>query len=394
METDQKLNVLFLPAWYPNRNDAMLGLFVKRHAIAVSSYANVSVLAVISDEKAEQLYKVESSVEDGFTEILIYTKKYNSSIGILNTIVNGYRYLMAHIAGWKILEQTNNKPDINHVHILTRAGVMALFFKIRYKVPFIITEHWSRYLPHHEDGYSGTIRKKLTEKVVKASEGITTVSTALKEGMEAMGLHHHNWNIIPNVIDTKMFQMNARVNNNEVFRFSHISCFEEQSKNMSGILRAAKKLKDEGRKFELIMIGDGPDWKQTKRYAAELGLEKMVRFTGVLENHDLVDEMSRCQCSILFSHYETFAIVIPENLSLGIPVIATNVGGIPEVLPQEFGKLITPKDEIALSEAMSYMMDHHKDYDTDAMRNYVEENYSYDEVGKQFLEIYQAHTMK
>jgi len=390
METNQKLNVLFLPAWYPNRNDAMLGLFVKRHAIAVSSFANVSVLAVISDEKAEQLYKVESSVVDGFTEILIYTKKYKSSIGFLNTIVNGYRYLMAHIAGWKILEQTDNKPDINHVHILTRAGVMALFFKIRYKVPFIITEHWSRYLPHHKGGYSGTVRKKLTEKVVNASEGITTVSTALKEGMEAMGLHHRNWSIIPNVIDTKMFQMDARVNENELFRFSHISCFEEQSKNMSGILRAAKKLKDEGRKFELIMIGDGPDWEQTKRYASELGLEKMIRFTGVLENQDLVDEMSQCQCSILFSYYETFAIVIPENLSLGIPVIATDVGGIPEVLPQKYGKLITPKDEIALSEAMSFMMDHHKEYDTDGMRNYVEENYSYDEVGKQFLEIYQA----
>ena len=388
METDQRLKVLFLPKWYPNRNDAMLGLFVQRHAIAVSEYADVSVLAVVSDENNKQLYEVETRVQDGITEILIYTKKYQSSIDVLNLIINGIRFLTAHLAGWRILEQTDNKPDINHVHILTRAGIMALFFKIRHSMPFIITEHWSRYLPHHND-YKGMFRKRLTKKVIKASKGISTVSNALKNGMEAMGLHHSNWQIIPNVVDTKMFQSNGSRPKDNRIRISHISCFEEQSKNMSGILRAAKALKDQGREFELVMIGDGPDWEQTKQYALELKLENSIRFTGVLEGQDLVDEMSRCQCSILFSHYETFAIVIPENLSMGIPVIATNAGGIPEVLPKEFGKLIPPNDEDALTKAMSYMMDHYQEYDVEAMRNYVEENYSYDEVGRRFVEMYE-----
>ncbi len=390
MKTDRRTKVLFLPKWYPNRNDSMLGLFVQRHAIAISQYADVSVLFVISEENADQLYNVASNVNEGLTEIIIYVRKYQSRFELLNTIVNGYRYLTAHIAGWKILEQTDNKPDINHVHILTRAGVMALFFKLRYNVPFVITEHWSRYLAHHQDGYSGGLRKKLTEKVLRSAAGITTVSTSLKEGMEAMGLHHSNWKIIPNVIDTKMFQRSEVAPKNKLFRFSHISCFEEKSKNMSGILRAAKKLKEQGRSFELIMIGDGPDWEQTKQYAAELDLADIIHFTGVLENQDLVDEMSQCQCSVLFSHYETFAIVIPENLSLGIPVIATDVGGIPEVLPQEFGKLIPPKGENVLFEAMVFMMDHYQEYEAAAMRNYVEDNYSYEQVGKQFFDLYKS----
>ena len=389
METDQKLNVLFLPAWYPNRNDSMFGLFVQRHAKAVNKYANVSVLAVVSDSNASKIYEAETYSDQGFTEIIIYTKKHQSSISAINSLINGYRFITAYIAGWKILEQTDNKPDINHVHILTRAGVMAYYFKLRYKIPFVITEHWSRYLPHN-NAYAGALRKKLTEKVLGASNGISTVSNALKNGMNAVGLKHHNWQIIPNVIDTVMFQKEEQSAKDDIFRFSHISCFEEQSKNMSGILRAAKRLKDLGREFELIMIGDGDDWEKTKQYASKLGLGNAVRFTGVLENQDLVDEMSQCQCSILFSHYETFAIVIPENLSLGIPVIATDVGGIPEVLPKEFGKLIPPKDEVALSKAMTYMMDHHKEYDTKAMRAYVENNYSYDEVGQAFLAFYKS----
>ena len=387
MKSEQKLNVLFLPAWYPNRTDSMIGLFVQRHAKAVSKFINLSVLAVISDENAESVYEIKTNSNEGFTEIIIYIKKHKSGFGLLNTLVNGYRYISAHLAGWRILEQTGNKPHINHVHILTRAGVMALFFKIRYNIPFVITEHWSRYLPHNNT-YKSSLRKKLTEKVLKASEGISTVSTALKKGMNDSGLSNNQWEIIPNVIDTKTFQLEKKAHAENNIRISHISCFEEQSKNMSGILRAAKKLKEQGRDFELIMIGNGPDWEQTKQYAEELALGTSIRFTGVLEGEELVDEMSRCQFSVLFSNYETFAIVIPENLSMGIPVIATDVGGIPEVLPIEFGKLITPKDEAALSQAMEYMLDHFHEYNSENMRNYVEENYSYDEVGMRFHELY------
>jgi len=387
MKSEQKLNVLFLPAWYPNRTDSMIGLFVQRHAKSVSKFVNLSVLAVISDENAKVVYEVETNSTQGFTEIIIYIKKHKSGFGLLNTLVNGYRYISAHIAGWRILEQTGNKPQINHVHILTRAGVMALFFKIRYKIPFIITEHWSRYLPHN-NAYKGSLRKKLTEKVLKASKGISTVSTALKKGMNDTGLSKNRWEIIPNVIDTSMFQLEKKENAEHIIRISHISCFEEQSKNMSGILRAVKRLKEQGRVFELIMIGNGPDWEQTKQYAKELALGTSIRFTDVLEGKKLVDEMSRCQFSVLFSNYETFAIVIPENLSMGIPVIATNVGGVPEVLPLEFGKLIPPKDENALSQAMDYMLDHFHEYHSESMRNYVEENYSYDEVGLRFHDFY------
>ena len=387
METKSKLKVLFLPAWYPNRNDSMIGLFVQRHAIAVNKFADVTVLAVVSDVNMESTYEVETNSDLGFAEIIIYTKKHQSSSQFINTLVNAYRYISAHIAGWSILEKTDKLPDINHVHILTRAGVMALYFKIRYHIPYVITEHWSRYLPHN-NSYQGNLRQKLTEKVLKHSKGITTVSLALKKGMNAVGLKKDPWHIIPNVVDTKMFQLDGIRQKGNKIRFSHISCFEEQSKNMSGILRAAKNLKKQGHDFELVMIGDGPDWKQTKDYATELGLADCVTFTGVLENQDLVDEMSQCQFSVLFSNYETFAIVIPENLSLGIPVIATSAGGIPEVLPSEFGILVPPKDEKALTDALIDMMNHHQDYDSEAMRNYVDENYSYMEVGHRFFEMY------
>lgn len=386
MEREQKQNVLFIPKWYPNREDSMLGLFVKRHAIAVSKYINTTVLAIIPSNKIIQKYEVETSHENGITEILIYVKKFKSPIGFINTLFNGLRYLNAHIAGWTIIEQTNNKPDIVHVHVLTSPGLIALYFKLRYGIPFFITEHWSRYLPHH-GGFKGAFLKSFTKKVVEKSEGITTVSDALKDGMNQMGINHSNWKIIPNVIDIKRFQKLTNTKPQH-FRFSHISSFEEQSKNISGILRAMKSLKQQDYQFEMVMIGDGPDWEETKKYARELGLENHIRFTGILEDDDLTHEMGLCQCSVIFSNYETFSIVIPENLSMGIPVIATAVGGIPEILPNSYGLLIPPKDEEALAKAMVSMMAQQHIYDKEEMRNYVEEHFSFDKVGHQFFEMY------
>ena len=393
MEATQNLKVLFLPAWYPHRGDPMLGLFVQRHAEAVKDYAEVSVLAVVADEKARQSYEVETKMDKGFTELIIYYKKHQSAFGFLSTFINGYRYLTAHLAGWKILQQTGFRPDINHVHILTRAGLMALYFKIRYGIPYVITEHWSRYLPHNRS-YGGGVHQKLTEKVIRNAAGISTVSEALKKGMEDSGLHHSNWKIIPNVVDTKRFYPMTEKRDANKIRFSHISCFEEQSKNMSGILRAAKKLMDEGLDFELLMIGDGPDLRQTKELSEQLDLQKHIRFTGVLEGDELVNEMASCHFSVIFSHYETFAIVIPENLSMGIPVIATRVGGIPEVLPERFGKLVSPGNEDELAQAIKEMMRDYTQYDAEEMHEYVVENYSVEEIGKNFRAFYQTALQK
>ncbi len=389
---EKALKILFLAKWYPNRFDSMLGLFVQRHAEAVSKYAHVNVISVVTVPKLNDVYEVQTKTIKNLSEIIIYTRKAKSFLSPLNTIINGWRYIAAHLAAWKILQSTDFIPDITHVHVLTRAGIIALFFKIRYKVPYVITEHWSRYMQHH-DGYNGLFRKKLTEKIVRYSSGISTVSNVLKQAMIAANINHRNWQIIPNVVDVYSFKPDNNLKS-EKFRFSHISCFEEQSKNMRGILDAVKILKDKNLDFELVMIGDGQDWEDTVRYSKELGLDDVVSFTGVLEGDKLISMMNTCHCSIIFSFYETFSIVIPENLACGIPVIATSVGGIPEVLPVDFGKLIPSNDIKALAEAMKAMMTEETTYDKEAMIQYVEDHFSYSEVGFRFVRMYREALLK
>ena len=384
---EEKPKILFLPAWYPNRKDSMYGLFVRNHALTVLPYAKVFVLTVIPCDKSKKNYEVEIETQTDFVELKVYYKK--SSFPIIGKFINLFRFLMSYIAGWKVINNGYGKPDLVHVHILTRSGIPALYLKWFKNIPYVVTEHWSRYFKIN-NSYKGFLRKAMTKIIVKNASAMSTVSKVLKEAMNEHGLHHSNWEIIPNSIDTKLFQGDDVKIDDEIIRMFHISCFEESSKNMSGILRAfsqALLVKDN---LQLVMIGDGVDLKNTKELAKDLNIQDKVIFKGVLEKKNLIEEMNKCQFSVLFSHYETFAIVIAESLASEKPVIATKVGAIPEILPEEFGILVEDNDEEALKNAILKMADNYKSFDGDAMREYCVESFDKEEVGRQLFRFYKS----
>ena len=385
MTQEERLKILFLPAWYPNRDDSMFGLFVRNHALALLKHADVFVLAVIASNNAEKTYEVELKSQKDFVELKVYFKK--SSIPLFGKLINLFRFLASYVAGWKVIYNGYGKPDLVHVHILTRSGIPALFLKWFKGVPYVVTEHWSRYFDINNN-FKGTFRKLLTKLIVRNARAMSTVSNALKVAMNKKGLHNKNWEVIPNSIDTNLFQTETNNAEDDIVRIFHISCFEEASKNMSGILRAFSTVLKAKSNLELFMIGEGVDLEATKLIAKDLGINDKVVFTGVLEGKELVNTINRCKFSVLFSHYETFAIVIAESLAAEKPVIATRVGAIPEVLPEEFGILVDDNDEEGLSKAIINMAENYMNYDFDAMREYSIESYDKEEVGHQLYQFY------
>lgn len=383
--TETKKHILFLPAWYPHREDPMFGLFVQNHALAIKDKAIVSVIYPLGTKKISKNFEIETSVEKGISEHIIYFKK--SSAPLFGKLVNIYRYLKSYKLGWKEVIKTNGKPDLSHVHILTRAGIIAFIIQLIHKIPFVITEHWSRYYPHN-DSYKGVLRKLITKFIVKKAKAVSTVSNSLKVAMNNVGLTNNNWRIIPNVIDTELFKISEKYSESDKIKIFHISCFEDKSKNISGIIKAFKIAFEKNPNFELIMIGDGEDHQMAVDLALENGLKDSVIFTGVLQGQELIDIIKTCNFKIMFSNYETFAIVIAESLAMGKPVISTNSGAIPEVLPEEYGIFVEPKNIQQLSEAILRMAEEFKNYDSIAMSKYSTSKYNRNIVGSQIMNLY------
>ncbi len=274
--------------------------------------------------------------------------------------------------------------DLIHVHILTRLGVIAWMQKLLHKTPYIITEHWSRYLPGND--FNGFLRKFFTKIIVRNAKSVTTVTENLANAMKAHGLKNDNYVTLPNVVNLDMFHISEKSNN--PCKIIHISCFEDKSKNISGLLESLKIVDEKGIDFQCTLIGEGMDFEMMKQKAESLQLINKVSFTGLLEGQALADELASGDFLVLSSNYENMPVVILEALASGLPVVSTNVGGIKEMIDDTKGILVEPRNQEALAEAIIKMIETYKNYDANYLRNSVIEKYGYESVGRFLDKMY------
>ena len=409
---EERKHIVFLARWYPHRYDPMFGLFVQRHAEAAALFNDITVIycqqvnkstrqqvdettrqqvesqsrdASITPKKNEpsvidtskqKNFEIIRTLENNVDTIRIYYKKPK------NKILSLLRFYRANMIGLKLCQ---SPVDLIHVHILTRLGVIAWIQKLLHKTPYIITEHWSRYLPGND--FSGFIRKLATKIVVRNAKLVTTVTDNLAKAMQNHGLKNDNYVVLPNVVNLDMFHISEKKNNTP-YKIIHVSCFEDKSKNISGLLESLKIVEQKGIDFQCTLIGEGMDFDLMKAKAEELQLINKVSFTGLLEGQKLADELSSGDFLVLSSNYENMPVVILEALASGLPVVSTNVGGIKEMIDETKGILVEQRNKEALAEAIIKMIETHNDYDPDCLRKSVIEKYGYESVGKFLDSIY------
>lgn len=391
MNKDRK-HIIFLARWYPHRYDPMFGLFVQRHAEAAALFNDITVIycqqtsgdvsttpinnkqEVVDASCHHSNYEIVRTLENNVDTIRVYYKKPKNKIQSL------LRFYRANMKALKLCKPA----DMIHVHVLTRLGVIAWIQKLLHKTPYIITEHWSRYLPGND--FSGFLRKSACKLAVHNAELVTTVTDNLANAMKNHGLKNDNYVVLPNVVNLDMFHISEK--NNAPCKIIHISCFEDKSKNISGLLESLKIIDDKGIDFQCTLIGEGMDLDLMKEKAKELQLINKVSFTGLLQGQALADELSSGDFLVLSSNYENMPVVILEALASGLPVVSTNVGGIKEMIDESKGILVEPKNKETLAEAMIKMIETHKNYDANYLRNSVIEKYGYESVGRFLSKLY------
>ncbi|MBI1221829.1 MAG: glycosyltransferase [Bacteroidetes bacterium] len=380
-----KIHVVFFPAWYPHRSDPMPGLFIKRHALSVLPYVRVSVLQVVGEvRKAGPLIEFDYQEEDGIPTQRVYYRKHEGKLGKL---LDMYHYMYGTLKGYSMLIARQGPADLNHIHVLTRSGFLPWLIRISGGAPYLITEHWSRYQVKNRHKFKGGFRKWLTRQTVKKAFAVCPVNSQLGEAMQEMGFLNSRYQAISNVVDILQFTVKPEPPPNN--RFLHVTCFDEAAKNTKGLLRAFSEARLKRPDLFLTLVGDGPDFEEVKAYAMELGLAAHTDFTGLLEGEDLVRVFHENACLLMFSNYENQPVVILEAFSCGVPVIATKVGGIPDLLSDERGVLIQPGDEAAMTQAILAQADGKNHPKPELLRKYIEDHHSYDTVGRTYFQLYQ-----
>ncbi len=132
----------------------------------------------------------------------------------------------------------------------------------------------------------------------------------------------------------------------------------DHSKGQDVLLRAMSQVIVEVPHAELVLIGDGSQRTQLEQLACSLGIQKKCRFLGRLPHAEVLKAMSRATVTIVPSRAEAFGLVNLESFAVGTPVIASRVGGIPDIYSssEAEGFLVPPDDPVALAEKITMVL--------------------------------------
>jgi glycosyltransferase involved in cell wall biosynthesis len=367
-----KLNVLFLCGWYPSRVSPTNGDFIQRHAEAVSLNHKVTVIHITTDSKLNKNIEITSEIKNAV----------KTHVAFLKSTKNPIKKIFLYIKAFYILLQKDTSFNVVHLNELFPFGIFTLYLKWFKKIPFIISEHFTGY--HYPRSKQISILQKLISIVItKNASFVCPVSNDLKKSMLKLGLKG-NYKRVPNVVNTDVFY--PKKQSNSVFTFTHISNMNNNHKNIEGILRVVKKLENELDNFRFKLIGENSEFYIPFAKKLNIDLKKTI-FINQIPHKEVATNLKDSNLFILFSNYENLPCVILESFSCGTPVISTNVGGINEYFPKDFGFLINTKDEEALLQKILEVYSNFKT-DKEKMYNYVENNFSKITIANQFTELY------
>ena len=297
------MKVLYLTPWYPSEKDEMSGLFVQKHVEAVRAQG-VEVRVIFSESRRD--------------------------IG----------------RQWKALRREGWIPDVVQLNVIQKQGLLALWLKKRYGIPYVIVEHWSGYLP--ENGMFkrlSAIKKRIYRRIAAQAEQVLCVSQRLQQAMQDCGIRAQQWGLIDNVVDGFFFEKveskKTKVESRKTLL--HVSCFDERAKNVKGLLRAAKMLSEKRQDWKLVLVGTGADYEDVRAFADTLDIpEGLLEWTGELTPREVAEKMHEVDAFVLSSRYETYSVVLAEAAAAGLPILSTPVGiaeGVADlIVPQEIAQ--------------------------------------------------------
>jgi glycosyltransferase involved in cell wall biosynthesis len=379
--------ILWLCSWYPTNMQPFNGDFIQRHAIAAALYNDIHVIHVAGDtlEKISETQHVINR-SDGLTEHIVYYKKPSS---FLFKFRDYYRWSYVFRKAIDQYISENGKPDLVHVHVPMRAGLLAIQIRRKFGIPYVVTEHWTIYQPHSIVKYDQQkiLFKSVLYRVLKKSRLFLPVSNNLGQLINKLVIKK-DFEVIENVANEQFFYYKGNAITNFPFRFIHVSNMTYQ-KNVEGIVKCFSAFQEKFPDTELVLVGAVS--QAVQQLVGKTGLlNKKIFLKNELSYVSVAEEMQQAHSLVMFSRFENSPCTIIEALCCGLPVIATSVGGIPELLDETNGLLVASLDEKGLSAAFGLMVSNYQSFDRNNIAVQAKNRFSYPVVGKKIDEVYSS----
>ena len=289
---------------------------------------------------------------------------------------------------WKMIKTTRvllKKNSIIHVHWLPNA-LPALLLRKVYGTPFLVTVRGS------EQAYIGKgIIGSIVKKIIIDSEYIVSVSATLRKRMIDNFGNPERTVCVPNGVDlVKSIDRKAFIEKELSLVFvGNLT----SNKAVHVLLRALANIELDSN-FHLNIVGDGPERGTLLSQARSYDIEQKVSFLGRVD-HSRVQEIIQTGCLLVLPSYsEGTPNVLKEAMACARPVIATNVGGTPELIEHGVnGLLFEPGDHKMLREHISYLAENRnvaKEMGLKGRQFIIDQGLTWENTANQYLKLYES----
>ena len=414
-DREASIGAIVVASWYPSVLDPIFGRFVADQVRGIAETGRVQPRIVSfdpvnltggPDERREQLRALRASTERTAGHAQLFRPRgWSSPPGVpvaRPSIATGWvadaeepsRQLEdrghALLAVAERLADGLPRTSLVHAHVAYPDGAAAALLADRLGLPLVVTEHATfvpRILadPTQRAGYLDAVRA--AARFVAVSE---TFADELRRDIPELA---EKLRVIPNVVATDDFELvDPSVRHADELLFVG---YRKDTKGIDLLLDAFALVLAARPSARLRLVGRSPSRTVERRWqeqAKALGITHAVRFDGPANRAGVVAAMRDAALLVHAGYRETFGVVAVEALATGLPVIATDSGGITEILGDDaarLGALVRSREPGALSAAILDALAHRDRFDPASLRTSVEDRFGVRAVSERVVDLYE-----
>jgi glycosyltransferase involved in cell wall biosynthesis len=276
--------------------------------------------------------------------------------------------------------------DILHAQTFASA-LPGMIAKQRYGKPLVLTLHTSHFLKLARK----PAWKPVLRRIIASADWLLAASAEIRD--VALSLYPHpRAEAVTNGVDTQMFAPGApSLPEPAAGRVRVIVPRRLFHKNGVEYFVRALPLVRQQLDVEAILVGDGPEREKLEGVARELDVQSYCHFMGARPNNEMPGLLSSASVAVFPSLMEATSVAALEAMSCGIPVAASNVGGLPEIVDESVGTLFEPANPNDLaSKLVALLRRTDLDMTGQRARQRVVESWSNERLARRHVEIYET----
>jgi len=275
--------------------------------------------------------------------------------------------------------------DILHAQTFASAPP-AMIAKRRYGLPMVLTLHTSHFLRLARK----PAWKPVLRRIIRAADWLLAASEEIRD--VALGLYPHpRAEALTNGVDTELFRpvepaLPPRAGVHRIIVPRRLF----QKNGVEYLIRAIPLVQRE-LPVEAVLVGDGPERSRLEALARELGVADRVRFLGARPNTEMPALLASAEVAVFPSLLEATSVAALEAMSCQVPVAASRVGGLPQIVDETVGTLFEPADPESLAVALvALLVRPDLNAAGEAGRRRVVAHWSGERLARRHVEIYQG----